>query len=328
MGVLWCKKRTFGFKVRAIIMQQYKGHHFNAEAYILENAVLRIVVLPELGGKIASLVYKPQGFEVFFQPVKKEYTMPNYGDEFALFDTSGSDEMFPTIDVCADPLDNTITWPDHGEIWALPWQCMFDEKGLYSRVQGVVWNYVFERRISINDNTVTLNYAITNKENLPLYGLWAFHGLVAVDEHTEIILPNVSKLINVHDSALLGKVGVEHDYPTSNTVNGDAIALDKIAPPSTGKSEKYYVSGPTPQGQCSLLLNRKQLEYQLVYNAHKLPYLGVWINEGGFKNEYNVALEPTNGFYDTNLLAAQNGMKPLKPNQTLTFTVHINLIPR
>lgn len=308
-------------------MQQYKGRHFNQDALILENDVLRVVVLPQLGGKIASLLYKPQGFEVFFQPVKKEYTLPNYGDEFALFDTSGSDEMFPTIDICPDPLDKTITWPDHGELWALPWQCMFQGDAIYSRVQGVMWNYLFERKVSINQNTVTINYAITNKEDRALYGLWAFHGLVAVDEDTEIILPGVTTLMNVHDSALLGVVGAIHRYPVSKTAHGDTIALDKIAPATANKSEKYYVNGPVPQGQCSLLLNRKRLEYQLIYNAHKLPYLGVWINEGGFKGEYNVALEPANGFYDTNLLAAQNGMKPLKPHQTLTFTLHINLIP-
>lgn len=310
-------------------MQQYKTRHLNADAYCLENDILRIIVLPDLGGKIASLQYKPQGFEVFSQPAKGEYTMPNYGDEFALYDTSGSDEMFPTIDICADPKDATITWPDHGELWALPWQCAFDERGLFSRAQGVAWNYIFERHIAINDNTVTISYAITNKEAKPLYGLWAFHGLVAVDEETEIILPNVSKLINVHESELLGPVGAMHNYPISKTVLGDEIALDRIAPRTANKSEKYYVSTPMENGQCSLLLNHKQLEYQLIYNARKLPYLGVWINEGGFKNEYNVALEPTNGFYDTNLMAAQNGtMKPILPGRTLSFTLHLNLLPK
>jgi hypothetical protein len=201
---------------------------------------------------------------------------------------------------------------------------MFDSKGLYSRVQGVMHNYIFERHITLNGNEVNLAYRITNKDNGLLYGLWAFHGLVAVDEQTEILLPGVDKVINVHDSALLGDVDSLHSYP----VNAARIDLSKIAPASTKKSEKYYVNGPLQEGNCSLLLNKKQLEYQLLFNPKKLPYLGVWINEGGFKNEYNVALEPCNGFYDTAEMAAKNGtLTPLKPGQSITFNLNIVLTP-
>jgi galactose mutarotase-like enzyme len=305
-------------------MRQYKGEHLNQDALYLENDVLKLAVLPGLGAKIASLVYKPLNFEVFFQPAKGKYDLPAYGNEFAAYDTSGSDEMFPTIDVCADVANPTTQWPDHGEIWALPWQCMFDSKGLYSRVQGVMHNYIFERHITLNGNEVNLAYRITNKDNGLLYGLWAFHGLVAVDEQTEILLPGVDKVINVHDSALLGDVDSLHSYP----VNAARIDLSKIAPASTKKSEKYYVNGPLQEGNCSLLLNKKQLEYQLLFNPKKLPYLGVWINEGGFKNEYNVALEPCNGFYDTAEMAAKNGtLTPLKPGQSITFNLNIVLTP-
>jgi galactose mutarotase-like enzyme len=305
-------------------MRQYKGEHLNQDALYLENDVLKLAVLPGLGAKIASLVYKPQNFEVFFQPVNGRYDLPAYGDEFSAYDTSGSDEMFPTIDICNDIANPTTQWPDHGEIWALPWHCMFDSKGLYGRVQGVMHNYIFERHITLNGNEVNLAYRITNKDNRLLYGLWAFHGLVAVDEQTEILLPGVNKVINVHDSALLGAVDTLHFYP----VNATGIELNKIAPASTKKSEKYYVNGLVQEGNCSLLLNKKQLEYQLLFNPKKLPYLGVWINEGGFKNEYNVALEPCNGFYDTAEMAAKNGtLTPLKPGQSITFNLNIVLTP-
>lgn len=309
-------------------MRQYKGEHLNEAALFLENDTLKLAVLPGIGAKIASLQYKPQGFEVFFQPTKGRYDMPAYGDEFAAYDTSGADEMFPTIDVCNDIANPTTQWPDHGELWALPWQCMFDSKGLYSCVQGVMHNYIFERHISLNNNEVNISYRISNKDKRMLYGLWAFHGLVAVDEHTEILLPGVSQLQNVHPSASLGPVDALHTYPNSLDVAGKPIALDKIAPVSAANSEKYYVKGPLPKGRCSLLLNKKQLEYELLFNTRKLPYLGVWINEGGFKNEYNVALEPCNGYYDTAEMAAKNGsMAPLKPGQSITFNLNIILKP-
>lgn len=42
----------------------------------------------------------------------------------------------------------------------------------------------------------------------------------------------------------------------------------------------------------------EKIKYTINYDPQINPYLGVWITKGGFKGEYNCALEPSNGFYD------------------------------
>ncbi len=62
-----------------IYMEAYKG----LNAVTIENELIRLVVLPELGAKIASLLYKPQIFEVLFQPSDGRFSLSRYGASFA-----------------------------------------------------------------------------------------------------------------------------------------------------------------------------------------------------------------------------------------------------
>lgn len=49
----------------------------------------------------------------------------------------------------------------------------------------------------------------------------------------------------------------------------------------------------------------------LHYDVKKLPYLGVWVTAGGFEGDYNCALEPSDGFYDSVRKAGENGRLPV-----------------
>lgn len=299
--------------------QIYNNIHLNMPCVCIENEYLLVKVLPNLGAKVASMVYKPHNYEVFYQPTDGAYRQANYNDDFAAYDTSGFDDMFPTIDVCSS---EGITWPDHGELWPLEWDVAQTQNNLHCKVQGVQWPYTFERIMSLDKATLNLSYSITNTTDKPLWGFWAFHGLINYDDQTTIQLPNCDKVVNVHSSNNLGAVGTEHNFP--KTTSG----FNLNTPLSKGlvNTEKYYVNQPLSIGECSAIVNQNKLLYILRYDPKELPYLGVWLNQGGFKNEYNLALEPTNGFYDTIPIAALNGLKPIAPNSSLKFNLAINLI--
>ncbi|GAB6189417.1 hypothetical protein JCM30566_11560 [Marinitoga arctica] len=51
--------------------------YLNLEAIYLENDIIKIIVIPILGAKIASIYYKPQNFKVLFQPTKKNMIFRN-----------------------------------------------------------------------------------------------------------------------------------------------------------------------------------------------------------------------------------------------------------
>lgn len=312
----------------------YSGTFANQEAFFIENDLVKATVLPRLGAKIASLVYKPQDFEVFFRPTSGAYSLPQYGADFAEFDTSGADEMFPTIDACdyPDPGSPPIACPDHGELWSIPWQAAIDTQGdaLATETTGVALNYRFQRTLTLSENCLRFDYALKNTGTRSLLGFWAFHGLVACDEHTRITLPKARQtrtcqVLNVKEDDRLGPAGGVFDFPEHQLPDG-VVDLGGIRPVSKTQTRKYYVNGPVAQGQCSMTLNRRRLEYRVAFPEDKVPYLGLWIDEGGFKNEYNCALEPAEGFYDSLKLAHQNqSITPLSAGETRTWWMEIAL---
>lgn len=304
------------------------GFYKGTNCSFIENSQIRVTVLPQIGGKIASLIYKPQNFEVLFQPTEGMYFLPQYGGDFASFDTSGADEMFPTIDSCLYPYKEYpgVKCPDHGELWSIPWTVTTEGDSLISKVKGVAFPYLFVRTIDLEDNVIHLRYQVTNLGEKPFYGLWAFHGLIACDPWTRLILPETEKVINVHDSKTLGKADTRHNFPITLDQDGNEYNLSTIFPKSRGKTEKFYLEGSVSKGEAALSLNSGQLLYKLIFPREKVPYLGVWINEGGFKGEYNCALEPSTGYYDSlEITHGLDTLESINPGGTFDWFLDIYL---
>ncbi len=78
---------------------------------------------------------------------------------------------------------------------------------------------------------------------------------------------------------------------------------------------KFYFEGDLEKGQVGLDYTKDRVQYLIKYQTKINPYLGVWITKGGFKGEYNCALEPSNGFYDSVSLAYENQKLPLVQGQ-------------
>lgn len=305
--------------------ERYKGE----EAYILENEFLKVIVLKSFGAKIASIYYKKQRFEVLFQSVKDEYAIPKYGDSFEKYDTSGWDEMFPTIDKCEYPYDTKhkgIEMPDHGELWSISWSFTIEGEGLKAVAVSPKFDYIFTRYICLNESTIHAKYEIKNIGEDSLYGLWAFHGLLACDEQSKLLLYNVHEIVNVHESDELGKVGTVHNYPLTKNIKSGDYHLDKIKPASAKKTEKFYVNGELLKGEAGITLNKGNLSLIMQFPKEKLPYLGVWINEGGFKDEYNCAIEPASGFYDSVEIAKKyNKIRKIKAGEVDSWFLDLTL---
>ncbi len=77
--------------------------------WVLENKFLRVTLLPEFGGRIISMIYKPTGHEELYQkPVGVPYQIGTgifYYDWLMVYGG-----IFPTFPE-----------PEHGKTWFLPW---------------------------------------------------------------------------------------------------------------------------------------------------------------------------------------------------------------
>ncbi|TLS54050.1 hypothetical protein FE782_01490 [Paenibacillus antri] len=277
--------------------------HAGWKAVELASRTIRAVVVPELGAKIVSLRYLPTGKEWLIDPGARALRKPDYGSAFAEADMSGWDECFPTIDACAYPADGAYAGrplPDHGELWSLPWSADLQEGSLVCTVAGRALPYAFKRRMFFAaDGTLRLEYTVENRGAEPLAALWTAHPQFRVTEHTRIRLPrSVDRLLCVYGGRTM-KAGKRHAWPEG---------LDRIGPAERRDSRKLYVDGPVDRGFAGLYEGDDGEYLSMEWAPEELPYLGVWIDEGGFNDRAVCALEPSNGFYDKLSDAAARGM--------------------
>ncbi|KLU62437.1 hypothetical protein CEB3_c11710 [Peptococcaceae bacterium CEB3] len=288
-----------------------QGIYRGARAVVLENALLKVTLVPGMGGKIASIIYKPLDSELLWQNSLEKFVESEYDSPFSDGDMSGMDDMFPTIDECFYPDGpwKGTRLPDHGEVWALPWASHIHGTAVTLSVFGVRIPYRLSKIVSLSEGKLDLRYSLKNLSPFDFKFIWALHPLFKVDEFTRIVLPeSVKRVINVGNSPLrLGAYGSTHSWPITKHSSGEIYDMSRILPPGKGNYDKYYVQGSVPEGRCALYNERSGMEIGLTFSPEKVPFLGMWINEGAYHAQYNVAPEPCTGAFDRVDIAAQWG---------------------
>lgn len=306
---------------------------------ILENEYLRVVITPGFGGKITSLFHRESLFELAAQSKDRERMTSRHG--FARY-AYGMDDAFPNID--AEELiwnDRKRQYPDHGEIWNADFTVLSQGQDFVRMVwESETFSYRYEKEMRLLSDALALRYHIVNigEEKLPAIFTW--HGLMRYEEDMEILLPKgTGQCRNVLSDRILGMPDTV--YPYSNPVHN----FCKVPPADSFRAVKYYLE---PEGEergktnisDNFLSERRQslpaisgfyypsqkICCMLHYDVKKLPYLGVWITAGGFKGDYNCALEPSSGFYDKVSRAAENHRLPVfAPGEAMDFELLVSL---
>ena len=90
---------------------------------VLENEKVRVVLMPEFGARILSIIYKPTETEFVWHNPRVPIMKPTYQPEFE--DMSGLFDCVPTCESCTFK-----TWklPMYGEVASEPWRLVRTEK--------------------------------------------------------------------------------------------------------------------------------------------------------------------------------------------------------
>ncbi len=308
---------------------------------ILENEILRVVSLPFMGGKITSLFHKEKSFEAAAQADENAHRRLVGGDGILWLERQGFaryayglDDAFPNID------EEDFAWngkqrhyPDHGEIWNANFRIMEQDKDFLRLCwESADFDYRYEKELRLAGNSLRMHGRISNIGEDALPAIWTWHGLMRYEEDMEILLPEGTKQCrNVLEDDMLGEADTV--YPCKST----AYDFTKVPPADSGRAVKYYVEPETAMGGaesfspacCGFFYPSSKMRILLRYDAKKLPYLGVWITAGGFLGDYNCAIEPSNGFYDSIGRAAKNHRLPvLAPGETMEFELEVSLCPQ
>lgn len=285
----------------------YKG----LDAWTLENDALRLTFLPGYACKMASLINKKTGREWLFQSNNDTLHVPEYGASFAEYDSSGFDEVFPSIDACPYPDGSWhgMPIPDHGEVWAMPWESIHSPDDLAAKaiVQSQTLPYVFSKNIMLRNNEVLFEYRVENTSDEDFKFIWTPHCLLACSPATRLLIPeNLTEVMTVeHSSKRLGPWGTRHAYPQTTDIHGLKMDLAATEPRTVRNCEKFYFTQPNTAGWCGIEHTDTGEKLIYTYDADKVPYLGVWKTQGGYRGDYNLALEPCTGVYDDLYVASK-----------------------
>lgn len=301
------------------------------QACQLENDSVRVVIIPQLGAKIVSLFDKQAQREWLVKPCRPLKAAP-YGASFIDYDLSGWDEMFPTIVACNYPIPGPFqgkSLPDHGEVWALPWLIdSADEGGLALSVQGQVLPYRLKRIAKLaSSGTLSLDYELFNQSHESLAYLWAAHPLFAVNQDTRIVLPpEVTELYNVLAQPPWGEAGARYPWPEATDEAGHTWHLDRVGPAANRDCRKFYIPPETTIAWVKLKQEDSGHGLRLTWSSDRIPYLGLWIDEGAYSVEAVAAPEPASAFYDSLATAWElQQISVLEPGSTHNWQVRVQI---
>ncbi len=279
----------------------------NWAALALENDFVRIVVIPEIGGKVVSIESLSNHREFLWQDDTRPYRHPRYGDVFGNYDASGFDECFPSIGECDYP---EFPWdgvrvPDHGEMWCTPWRAEPDDKSVHLDAHGVRFPYHFEKSLTLAANAprCTITYRVTNPAPFDFKYCWSAHPLFAASEGMCILLPDHpdARLVFALGNRVAGDLQETYRWPWLRTPAGEMLDYSRIGSPALAANDKVYVD-VGDEGWCALYDPTTGDFVGFRFAPELIPYLGICVNHGAYPFEgakgFWVALEPCTGYPD------------------------------
>ncbi len=295
---------------------------------VLESSRLTARFLPEIGFKFSSLREKNSGMEFLFQPVSGKHPIPAYRGRFVDFEASGCDEMLPTIDECLyeGPIFAGRSLPDHGGVWSRPWSVHLADQKIHGRIRLLELPLLFEKTISwIDEHSLEFHYHVTNEGDGPVDYLWALHPLCVFQNDAKLLLPRVSQMFNVHQYGQREEV---LPFPVQDSLDKKAWNVCELAEYADKKCYKFYPQGPIT-GMAGIWYRSQKLAFLVEFDPEETPYLGVWINRGDpeVQGDYNLAVEPANGFFDSLAVAQRRGTAvTLLPQEQKSWKVVIRVL--
>ncbi len=293
-----------------------EGRWARTRAITLENDLLRVVVLPEQGARIASIVFLPGGREVLWSPPDlRALPPPTYGMTYADHPAVGIDECLPNI--WPDTFEGRAL-PDHGEAWTLPWDATMRHGVIETAVTLRCSPFHFVRRLSLaRESAMRLEYSLTNTSNAPAPCLWALHPLMNWQPGMRIILP---PSVTAGEIGSVSGMSPLNEYaPTTWPLAGDLdLSAAQLNTDGAPAATKVYI-GPMAERWAAL---HDTLAGFAVGVAFDVPMLGLWLNRGAWGGYTHVAIEPATGISEHLSTAVERGnVLIVPPRETAHWSV-------
>lgn len=302
--------------------------HKNYECISSENDIMRIRFLPQVGGKMFELTDKRNQQQFLLEPQNDSgmYESPTFAKDFSLYDISGFDECFPTVET-SDP------FPDHGEVWSRPWNCVIRNQSVEMMIRGVNADYEFKKEIWVKNSSVHIQYSVSNDMDVPFQYLWSAHPLLNIKSGARIVLPkSVNRVfMNWASNPSIGSYGEMLQWPLKINHRHEPLDFSIVATRTANVAIKCFTD-MLDEGFAGLYYPDTDRTLLFEFNPAEVPYVGLWLCYGGWpvessKKQFTLAIEPSNGRPDKLQNAIQrNECQILAPHTTKTWELTISVL--
>ncbi len=300
--------------------------HAGLAACVLENAALRVTVLPELGGKVLELVDKGADRDLLWHNPRTPPRRAPYGAYFDDWWCGGWDEIFPSGDVATVGGE---TLPYMGELWCVPWTWTDREGPGWAAVETVAYGTIaaarLERRLELRDDEPVLraSYRLTNLGGRPLSYLWGIHPAFAVSAAHRLHVPVSTMLVGVSSGPSMGAPGTTYSWPRQpDPEAADGYRDVRRALGADALAFGGHWATDLREGWLALTDTTTRRGVAIAFPREVFPHAWLWQVYGGWRGHHHLAMEPWTG-YPMQLQAAEAAgrARTLEPGASLEAEV-------
>jgi len=300
-------------------MNIYENKFKDRPAVVVESGSFIATFLPQDGGKLVSLKVRGSGKELMVVKKEPNYKVLAYDGDYVSSECSGFDDMFPTVDPYkpSEGFYKGIHYPDHGEVCRIAYHAGVSDTELVMEAKSKLFSLEYGKVISeAADGGLDIAYRIKNNSTEPFQFLWAGHIMLQGEEGVRVFTPFEKD------------TPIEMMFATKGTPKAE-LPLDRLCgyKPGKGPAYKFYYLEPMKEGNFGLeYSDGSRLVFEV--DPEKLPYLGLWFNNGEFQNLYSITPEPCTVPFDAPDRAAKRGYRSSIPAKgDFTFKLHIAWTP-
>jgi hypothetical protein len=280
---------------------------------VLENDLIRVVVLPDKGAELHQLTDLRTGTDVLFaaewglRPPGAEHLPGSGDDEFMWNYAGGWQELFPSVNEACVYRGGRI--PFHGEVASLPWEHEVlapggDEVRVRFWTDARATPFLVERTLGLRDGEADLviDGTVTNRSTEAAHFVWGHHCVVGppfleagcrleIPARTIVTQPELWE----PETARL-EPGRRASWPLAPLRDGGSVDLREIPGPEARSHDDLYVTD-LEEGWLSVSNRRLQLGFRLEWDHELFAWIVLWQPYGGaiappLAGSYALGIEP------------------------------------
>ena len=292
-------------------------------AIVIENRLVRVVVLPEAGARIWQITYKPLGADLLWNhprlPPARQLLHACYDDNWS----GGWDDLFPN-DEAATLQDMAL--PDHGELWSIEWQAeaieRHDAVGVRLSCITPITHFLAEKTLLLQAGSAVLEvrYRLENQGRATLPFLWKLHPAFAVSPRHRIDFPRMTVLREAEFPGTLD--GAPPNFPWPFAPLADSTLDLRQIPDARSRAVHFFYGTELASGWCGITNRANGLAAALRFDPEVFSSCWLFATHGGWRDLNVAVLEPATGYpFRLQSMIDGGGARRLAPGESLETTV-------